>query len=90
MEYKNQCIPHGHALLDQTTRQPLRNFMPQKPWKYQQLWEMSYYPTCLWKKCTGNYVRQDIPLKNDRDSGNNDSEMSKSDFTNPGNRLELL
>ena len=51
---------------------------------------MSYYPTCLWKKCTGNYVRQDIPLKNDRDSGNDDSEMSKSDFTNPGNRLELL
>ena len=28
---ENYCIPRGHRLLGQTTKQPLRNFEPQQP-----------------------------------------------------------
>ena len=31
------CIPRTDRLLDQTTKQTLSNFEPQKPWKYKQL-----------------------------------------------------
>ena len=29
---ENYCIPHRHRLFGQTTKQPLKNFEPQKPW----------------------------------------------------------
>ena len=36
-----------------------------------------------------NCVRQNIPLRRRRDSAKNDSEVGKSDLTNPGNIVEL-
>ena len=35
---ENYGIPRRHRLLGQTTKQPLSNFVPQKPGKYKQLW----------------------------------------------------
>ena len=35
---ENYCIPHRHKVLVQTTKQPLSNFEPKKPWKYKQIW----------------------------------------------------
>ena len=43
----NYCIPRRYRLLDQTTKQPLSNFEPKKPWKYEQLWELRPDPSCL-------------------------------------------
>ena len=41
-----------HRLFGQTTKQPLNNFEPQKPWKYKQFWGLRPDPSCLEKnKC---------------------------------------
>ena len=53
---ENYCIPHRHRLLVQTTKQPLSNFDPQKPWKYKQLWGLRPDPSCL-KKTKCNEIR---------------------------------
>ena len=50
MNTKNYCIPHRQRILDLTTKQPLSNSKPQKPWKYEQLWRLRPDPSCLYKK----------------------------------------
>ena len=36
-------FPHRHRLLRQTTKQPLSNFEPRKPWKYNnfEAWDLT-------------------------------------------------
>ena len=46
-ESLNYCIPRRHRLLDQTTKQPLSNFEPIRPWKYKQLRELRPGHSCL-------------------------------------------
>ena len=38
------------CLLDQTTKQPLSNLEPRKPWTCKQLWGLRPDPSCLLKK----------------------------------------
>ena len=35
---ENYCISCRHRLLGHTTKQPLSNFEPREPWKYNELW----------------------------------------------------
>ena len=52
MNLGNYCIPWRHRLFGQTTKQPVNNVEPQKPWKYEQLWGLRPDPGCLEKnKC---------------------------------------
>ena len=46
-ESASYCISRTHRLLGQTTKQPLSNFKPQKPWKHKQLSELKPEPSCL-------------------------------------------
>ena len=47
MNLENYCILRRHRLFGQTTKQPLNNFEPQKPWKYKQFRGMRPDPSCL-------------------------------------------
>ena len=52
MILENYCILGGHRLFGQTTKQPLNNCEPQKPWKYEQFWGLRPDPSSLEKnKC---------------------------------------
>ena len=51
-------------LLGHTTKQPLCNFEPRKPWKYKQIWGLRPDPSCLLKISVSrqdNQVVQDDP-----------------------------
>ena len=48
-ESASYCISRTHRLLGQTTKQPLSNFKPQKPWKHKQLSELKPEPSCYKK-----------------------------------------
>ena len=55
MNLGNYCILYRHRLFCQTTKQPLNNFEPQKPWKYKQSWGQRPDPNSLEKtKCKKN------------------------------------
>ena len=45
------CILRRHGLLGETTKQPLTNFEPLKPWKYKQLWGLRPGPLTLVFSC---------------------------------------
>ena len=49
MNLENYCILCRHRSFGQTTKQPLNNFEPQKPWKYKQFWGLGPDPRCLEK-----------------------------------------
>ena len=51
-------------LLGHTTKQPLCNFEPRQPWKYEQIWDLRPDPSCLLKISVSrqdNQVVQDDP-----------------------------
>ena len=43
INFENYCILCMQKLFGQTTKQPLNNFEPQKPWKYKQLWGSNFW-----------------------------------------------
>ena len=49
MNLGSYCILRRHRLFGQTTKQPLNNFEPQKPWKYKQFWGLRPDPSSLEK-----------------------------------------
>ena len=52
MNLENYCILRRHRSFGQTTKQPLNNFDPKKPWKYKQFWGLGPDPSSLEKnKC---------------------------------------
>ena len=60
---ENYCIPCRHKLIGQTTKQPLSNFEPRKPWNYKQFWGLRPDPSCLQKKVSYHinfYVAHDF------------------------------
>ena len=60
------CIPPRHRSLDQTTKQPLSSFEPQRTWKYKQISGLRPEPSGLLKKISGMSQRivgiLDMPL----------------------------
>ena len=60
MNLENYCIPRRHRLFDQTTKQPLNNFEPQKPWKYNQFWGLRPDPSCLEKKISVRKIKDEL------------------------------
>ena len=45
MNLENYSILHRHRLFGQTTKEPLKNFEPKKPWKYKQFWALRPDPS---------------------------------------------
>ena len=64
MNLENYCIPRRHRLLGQTTKQPVSNFDPPKPWKYKQLWGLTPDPSCLSikKVYNKNVCKHHVPI----------------------------
>ena len=60
MNLENYCIPSRHRLFGQTTKQPLNNFEPQKPWKYKQFWGLRPDPSCLEKKRDVRKIKAEV------------------------------
>ena len=65
---ENYYIPCRYRLFGQTTKQPLSNFEPRKPWKFKQLWGLKPDPNYLWKKCfrKKNKLNQTFPKPNNK------------------------
>ena len=49
MNVENYCILCRCRSFDQSTKQPVNNFEPQKLWKYKQFWGLGPDPSCLEK-----------------------------------------
>ena len=60
MDLENYCIPRRHRLFGQSTKQPLNNFEPQKPWKYKQFWGLRPDPSCLEKKISVRKIKAEL------------------------------
>ena len=62
MDLENCCIPRRHMFFGQTTKQPLKNFEPQKPWKHKHFWGLRSDPSCLeknkYKKIKAELLKQ--------------------------------
>ena len=63
MNLENYCILRRHRLFVQTTKQPLNNFEPQKPWKYKQFWGLRPDPSCLEKKISVRKIKAELLKK---------------------------
>ena len=57
---KNYCILHRHSLFGQTTKQPLNNFDPLKPWNYKQFWGLRPDPSWLEKKVSVRKIKGEL------------------------------
>ena len=60
MNLENYYIRRRHRLFGQTTKQPLNNFEPWKPWKYKQLWGLMPDPSCLEKKISVRKIKAEL------------------------------
>ena len=60
MNLENYCICRRHKLFGQTTKQPLNNFDPQKPWKYKQFWGLRPDPSCFEKKTSVRKIKTEL------------------------------
>ena len=60
MNLENYCILHRHRSFGQTTKQPLNNSEPQKPWKYKQFWGLGSDPSCLEKKISVGKIKAEL------------------------------
>ena len=63
MNPANYWIPRRHRLVGQTTRQPLSNFKPLKPWKYKQLSGLRPDASCLLKTLSVTVEGLDLSTK---------------------------
>ena len=60
MNLENYYIRRRHRLFGQTTKQPLNNFEPQKPWKYKQFWGLWPDPSCLENKIRVRKIKAEL------------------------------
>ena len=60
MNLENYYICHRHRLFGQTTKQPVNNFEPPKPWRYKQFWGLRPDPSCLEKKISVRKIKAEL------------------------------
>ena len=60
MNLENCYVRRRHRLFGQTTKQPLNNFEPGKPWKYKQLWGLIPGSSCLEKKISIRKIKAEL------------------------------
>ena len=63
MNLENYCICCRHRLFGETTKQPLNNFEPKKPWKYKQFWGNRPDASCLKKKINVRKIKAELLMQ---------------------------